>query len=376
MDKAFFAQRREIEEIIHEFSLTVSSSFDREFILKSMFNAVLHVVEVERIGVMIADDAGNYSLSMSRGLGSHGIKLNPDAALIQWLIQEKRSLLRREANESHELRWVRDSLLKELDEIEAVLIIPLFSHNKLIGILSLGEKGEKGEKTSNVGYSEEEMFLLETLTAGAILAFENIRLLDNRINLMINTIDALCVAIESNNRYAEGHSLLVADYSVRIAQQMGLNKEMIESIKIASFLHDIGNIGVSEEILNADRRLTIEEFEDVKTHIPAGMNIVKTIKLSKEVEDCILFHHERVDGSGYPSGLKGEEIPVSARILAVADTYTALLYERPYRQAISHEDALGQIKETSGYDFDPVVVNALIAVEDKAMPVCTVTTNK
>ncbi|MEK7274221.1 MAG: HD domain-containing phosphohydrolase [Candidatus Desantisbacteria bacterium] len=353
VDKAFFAQRREIEEVIHEFSLTVSSSFDREFILKSMFNAVLHVVEVEKIGVMIVDDAGNYSLSMSKGFGSQRMKLNPDTALIQWLIQEKRSLLRREANESHELRWVRDSLLKELDEIEAVLVIPLFSHNKLIGILSLGEK------TSNIGYSEEEMFLLETLTAGAILAFENIRLLDNRINLMINTIDALCVAIESHNRYAEGHSLLVADYSVRIAQQMRLNKEMIESIKIASFLHDIGNMGVSEEILNADRRLTPQEFEDVKAHIATGMNIVKIIKLGKEVEDCILFHHERIDGSGYPSGLKGEEIPVSARILAVADTYTALLHERPYRQAMNHEDALRQLRETSGYDFDPVVVEAL-----------------
>ena len=134
---------------------------------------------------------------------------------------------------------------------------------------------------------------------------------------------------------------------------------MIESIKIASFLHDIGNMGVSEEILNADRRLTPQEFEDVKAHIATGMNIVKIIKLGKEVEDCILFHHERIDGSGYPSGLKGEEIPVSARILAVADTYTALLHERPYRQAMNHEDALRQLRETSGYDFDPVVVEAL-----------------
>ncbi len=353
IDRAFFAQRREIEDIIHEFSLTVSSSFDREFILMSMFNAVLHVVEVEKVGVMIVDDAGNYSLSMSRGLDSQRIKLNQDAALIQWLLQGKRSLLRREANESYDLRWVRDSLLKGLEEIEAVLVIPLFSHNKLIGILSLGEK------LSTLEYSEEEIFLLETLSAGAILAFENIRLLDNRINLMISTIDALCVAIESQNMYAEGHSLLVADYSVRIAQQMGMNKELIESIKIASFLHDIGNMGVSEEILNANRRLTPEEFEDVKAHIPTGMNIVKTIKLCKEVEDCILYHHERMDGSGYPDGLKGEKIPVFARILAVADTYTALLHERPYRHALSHEDALRQLMETSGYDFDPVVVEAL-----------------
>ncbi|MBI4777398.1 HD domain-containing protein, partial [Candidatus Desantisbacteria bacterium] len=355
VDKAFFAQRREIEEVIHEFSLTVSSSFAREFILKSMINAVSHVVEVEKIGVMLVDDSGNYSLSMSTGLSSQGIKLNPSASLINWLIQEKRSLLRREANENQDLKWARDLLIKELEEIEAVLTIPLFSHNRLIGILSLGEK------ISDIGYSEEEMFLLETLATGAILAFENIKLLDNRINLMINTIDALCVAIESNNRYAEGHSLLVADYSVRIAQQMGLNKKMIESIRIASFLHDIGNMGVSEEILNTDRRLTLQEFEDVKAHIPIGMNIVRTIHLDKEVEDCILFHHERMDGSGYPSGLKGEEIPVSARILAVADTYTALLQERPYRAAMNHEDALRQLMETSDYDFDPVVVEALAA---------------
>ncbi|MBI4778428.1 GAF domain-containing protein, partial [Candidatus Desantisbacteria bacterium] len=185
VDKAFFAQRREIEEVIHEFSLTVSSSFDREFILESMFDAISHVVEVEKIGVMIVDDTGNYSLSMSKGLSLRGIKLNPSASLINWLIQEKRSLLRREANENRDLKWARDSLLKELEEIEAVLAIPLFLHNRLIGILSLGGK------TSDVGYSEEEMFLLETLATGAILAFENIRLLDNRINLMINTIDAL-----------------------------------------------------------------------------------------------------------------------------------------------------------------------------------------
>lgn len=360
VDTAFFAQRRELEDIIHEFGLTVSSSFNKEYILNSMIRTVLRIVDVEKISIMVINKAGDYPVSLSVGINSqsHGIRLNPSNHLTCWLVQNKRSLLRRELNENPDLRWVRDDLIQDMKAIEAALVIPLFSHHRLIGLLNLEEK------TSAISYSEEEMALLETLAAEAILAFENIKFFDERINLMINTIDALCMAIEAQNKFVQGHSQLIANYAVLMAKEMELDEATIEVIKIASFLHDIGNIGVSEDILHLDGRLTIEEFEKIKEHVSIGRNIVHSIQLGREIEECILYHHERMDGSGYPFALKGEAIPVSARILSVADAFVAMIHERSYRMALSQQEALGEIQKASGQGFDPLVVTALLAVID------------
>jgi putative nucleotidyltransferase with HDIG domain len=358
VDRTFFHQRQELEELIRDFGLTVEFSFDREFILRATVNTVLRIVEVKRISVMIINEAGEYLVSTALGLAPEkwDIKFDASNCVVTWLAKEKRPLLRREVNENPDLRWIRDDLIRELDRIDAVLIIPLISHDRLLGLLNLGRK------ISEVGFREEEIVLLETLAEAATLAFENIKFFDERVNLVLNTIDALCMAIEAQNKYAKGHAQRVAYYATLVAKELGLDDKTIETVKIASFLHDIGNVGVSEEILNLNRRLTPEEFDKVKLHTLIGVNLIQDINLEKETIECILSHHERLDGSGYPHASKGEAIPISARIVSVVDVYDAMIHDRPYRKAFSQEEALREIRNGKGIKFDPNVVDALIRV--------------
>ena len=137
---------------------------------------------------------------------------------------------------------------------------------------------------------------------------------------------------------------------------MGLNSRFVKEIEIAGLLHDIGKIAVREDVLNKPGKLTDEEYDEIKKHCESGYHILKTVDEYSSLADYVLAHHEKVDGSGYPRGLSGEEIPVAARIIAVADAYEAMVSERPYRNSISHELAIEEIIKWSGHQFDFEIV--------------------
>ena len=158
------------------------------------------------------------------------------------------------------------------------------------------------------------------------------------------------------------HSEVTAHYSAQIAMALGLPPDEIENIRTASLLHDLGKIGISAEILLKSSKLTKEEFEQIKKHPQIGANIIKPIKIMHNTIPLILYHHERWDGKGYPAGLKGEKIPMGARIIAIAEVYVALTSNLPWRKAYSKKEAMEIIKKGSGTQFDPKVVNALLNI--------------
>jgi len=158
------------------------------------------------------------------------------------------------------------------------------------------------------------------------------------------------------------HSEVTAHYSAQIAMALGLPPDEIKSIRAASLLHDLGKIGISAEILLKSSKLTKEEFEQIKKHPQIGANIIKPIKIMHNTIPLILYHHERWDGKGYPAGLKGEKIPMGARIIAIAEVYVALTSNLPWRKAYSKKEAMEIIKKGSGTQFDPKVVNALLNI--------------
>ena len=179
--------------------------------------------------------------------------------------------------------------------------------------------------------------------------------------LFMGSIKALAQALEAKDEYTQGHSERVAEVSVGISQYLSLSESEIHDIWLAGFLHDIGKIGIQEAVLNKPGKLSASEWECVQQHPVLAERILCPIDELTEVIQIVLHHHERYDGSGYPDGVAGSEIPLGARILSVADAYDALTSKRPYRDALSHEDAIGVLKEAAGTQFDPVIVRAFLS---------------
>jgi HD-GYP domain-containing protein (c-di-GMP phosphodiesterase class II) len=184
---------------------------------------------------------------------------------------------------------------------------------------------------------------------------------ENR-DLFLGSIRMLAAAIDEKDPYTRGHSDRVAKYAVMLGQQMGLSAEDLDRLRIASLLHDVGKIGVDDRVLKKPGALTPEEFVIMKQHPTKGANIMRPVAQLKDMLPGIELHHEHVDGRGYPYGLKGEDIPLMARIIAVADTLDAMTTHRPYQTALELSDALRHIRKVAGTKFDLRVVDALESV--------------
>jgi len=181
---------------------------------------------------------------------------------------------------------------------------------------------------------------------------------ENR-QLFIGSIRMLAAAIDEKDPYTRGHSGRVAKYSVIIGEQMGLDAEALDKLRISALLHDVGKIGIDDRVLKKPGALTDEEFHIMKQHPVKGANIMRPVPQLKEMLPGIELHHECVDGRGYPYGLKKEQIPMMARIIAVADTFDAITTNRPYQSAMDLDFALKRVRELAGTRFDPEIVTAM-----------------
>ncbi len=179
---------------------------------------------------------------------------------------------------------------------------------------------------------------------------------------LIEAVFAFAKTIELKDQYTGEHVEKTVQYATEIARALNLQGEEIGRIKQAAILHDLGKIGISEKILNKRSKLTKEEFEEIKKHPQIGVDIIRPIKFLHNIIPIMLYHHERWDGRGYPNGLKGDEIPIGARVVAIADVYQALTSNRPYRKAYQEEEALKIIKKGSGTQFDPMVVTKFLQI--------------
>jgi HD-GYP domain-containing protein (c-di-GMP phosphodiesterase class II) len=191
------------------------------------------------------------------------------------------------------------------------------------------------------------------------------RAADENKNLFMGSIQMLAGAVDEKDPYTRGHSDRVTKYSLMIAKEMGMDPEFLEVLRISAQLHDVGKIGIEDRILKKPGTLTPEEFEIMKTHTTKGANILRPVPQLREMLPGIELHHEALNGRGYPYGLKGDEIPLLARVIAVADTFDALTTNRPYQQAHDPVEALRIIQNLSGQRLDPKAVAALLAVFER-----------
>ncbi len=235
------------------------------------------------------------------------------------------------------------------------LAVPLVVGNETFGILCLSGKA------GSTGFSDDDIYLAIDFARKTASRIENNALYEVFFNNLVDTLKSLIATVEARDSYTKQHSERVTAYALRIAAVLGLGAEEQDLIRFGGFLHDIGKIGVRDTVLLKPGGLTREEFEEIRRHAAIGDEIVKPIKFFTREREIIRHHHEHYDGAGYPDGIAGQRIPLSARILAVADSYDAMTSNRPYREARTHEYAVSELKRCASTQFDPEVVRAFLS---------------
>lgn len=230
--------------------------------------------------------------------------------------------------------------------------VPVVSMDRAVGVIAfVGHKSVSDLKDHT---------LLTAIGRVMGLTLDNVRLYNHEYQTLLHI---LCSALDLRDRVTQGHSRRVADISLTVARQMGVDGEELLDIERGAILHDMGKITLPDAILSKPGPLTPEEWEEMRRHPEVGYRMVKDVPFLHRAAEIVYAHHERCDGAGYPRGLKGEEIPLGSRIFAVVDAYDAMTSDRPYRGARPHEEALAEIQRHTGTQFDPEVVEAFLRAE-------------
>jgi putative nucleotidyltransferase with HDIG domain len=247
-------------------------------------------------------------------------------------------------------------------QVHSFMVAPLKIRDKIFGVVSAyifqGPQFFQGH----------DLYYLSFITQKAASSIENIALYENIYENLFFTMFAFVTALEVRDLYTRRHSTRVARLAQMIAEEIGCTEEELDMINVAGSLHDIGKIGIRDDILLKPGRLTEDEYEKIKEHPAIGADIISKLGLWDREAKIIRYHHERFDGTGYPDGLKGKQIPKLARILSVADCYDAMASDRAYRNKMEKHVVLDIIIENSGTQFDPEVVAVFRQMEDQGLP--------
>jgi len=234
--------------------------------------------------------------------------------------------------------------------IKSLITVPLVTSKGVGGLLILGDRMPGS-------FKEKELFVIEKIASQLAVALENARLYEEMRQLFFSTVASLANAIDAKSPWTKGHSERVMHGAVNIARELGLDENAVERIRLGGLLHDIGKIGVMEALLEKPTELDDDEFPPIRLHPEKGVAILAPISQLKDVLPGILHHHENFDGTGYPGRLAGEAIPLDARIIAVADSFDAMVADRPYRKGLGVTEASEELARCAGTQFDPEIVD-------------------
>ena len=217
-------------------------------------------------------------------------------------------------------------------------------------------------------YSPDELLMIvESALECYQLKIDNENLINDLKDLFSGTVKAIIEALDAKDSFTLGRSRRVAFYAAKIVSKLALNPTEVSQIELAGLLHDIGMIGVAEGILNKTQKLSDEEYEKIKMHVHYSVKILEDIKQLYDITEIIKYHHEYYNGCGYPYGLKGEEIPLGSRIIAIADAFDSMVSNRAYRKSLTPDEAMEIIKQCAGKQFDPNLVQIFEAVLPEAL---------
>ena len=238
---------------------------------------------------------------------------------------------------------------------KSLICAPLIVHRKILGVIEVLNKRDGSE------FGEQDLEAVVSVATTAAMAIENTRLHQTVLEAYKNTITALAAAIDAKDPYTCGHSQRVQEYTLLAGAFLSFSNEEMETLEYAGILHDVGKIAVDSRILNKPGPLTASEWEIMREHPIVGADLLTEIPFLEKSSGLVLCHHERFDGKGYPNGNKGEDIPLGARLIAVADAFDTMTTDRAYRPAMSVDAAVRELHSGAGSQFCPVAVKAFIS---------------
>jgi HD-GYP domain-containing protein (c-di-GMP phosphodiesterase class II) len=357
---------------LHHVSDLLSRASSVEELFDFILSTILEVTGGERAAILLAEQASAIDSSTAINAAAFrtksGVPRVGDMLLSRTVVRDV--LEKGMSTFSHDAQadsryGAGASIVRQ--QIRSVMCAPMRTTDRVLGVLYV-------DSPSTHTFSEAVLELLAAIGNQAGVALHRARLLAEVERLFIDVMRAIAAIIDAKDGNTHRHSERVAQFSVRLARELGLSSDNRAIVEVSALLHDLGKIGVPDAILNKPGALTDQEFEEMKQHPAHGAAILANIQSEKvqQLLPGVKYHHERWDGTGYPEGLKGEDIPLLGRILAVADFLDALSSDRTYRAATPVEDVIDIIRKMSGSAFDPAIVEALLTLHERgelALPV-------
>jgi response regulator RpfG family c-di-GMP phosphodiesterase len=337
---------------LYKVSEAIAASLSLDEVLATVGDTGLHEIQGDLVSTWLDDGEGGYferqRLVQPRAMGVSGDygKLDP-TAFVQHFALDPMLL-------EHGQKGTRFFGTQPAVSLVSLLSVPLRIKQRLVGFIAVASF------TKTKRFDEGQRKLLAIVGSRAAAAIENARLYEDLRATFQQTIQGLAKAIDKMDRYTAGHSDRVATYAMYLATRLGLPPDTIEIVRQSALMHDIGKIGCVMN-LNKPGKLTQDEYEVFKKHPGYGRDILDPIKFLHPLIPGVHLHHERWDGRGYPLGLKGNDVPLIARIIAVADTYDAMTSDRAYRRALPHEVAVNEIERCASTQFDPEVADSFVS---------------
>ena len=347
-------------ELIYKIGQEISISLNLDEVLKTVVERLTTIFNLEICSILLIDElSGELSIKYAKGLDEEIIKrtkFKMGEPISGWVWQNAKPIL----VEDIEKEPLFSRRNQEKYYTHSFISVPLTIKDKVIGVINLNNKKSKES------FTEDDLEIAKGISVEAAIAIENAKLYADLEAIYLHTILTLTEVIDAKDHYTKTHSEHVTNYAVAIAEEMQLSKNEIEMLQKACQLHDIGKIGIHDYILNKPGKLTEEEWKEIRAHSLKATEMLKPLTFLDGVIELIEQHHERYDGKGYPYRLKAEEIKLGARIIAVADAFDAMTTERPYRKALSKEEAIAELKKNKGNQFDPEVVEVLLRILEKS----------
>ncbi len=347
---------KNLEEKIKNLSLVfgvgqdIASCIKLDDVLQTVVNRVVNVMDLEICSVLlINEETEELEINCASGLSDDIIqntKIKMGEKISGWVAQRNEAVL----VENIESNTVFSKQSHEKYYTKSFISVPIAAKGKIMGVININNKKSKDS------FVEDDLNLIKGIANEAAVAIENARLYEGLVDLYSQSIQIIVSAIDLKDHYTEKHTVNVMRYSVNMAKSMSLNPVDIEMIREAARLHSIGKIGIEDYILLKPGKLTEEEWEKIRTIPLKSAELIQPANFIEGVTDIVRQYRERFDGKGYPYGVRGENITLGARIMAVADSFDAMTSDRPYRVALSMEKAIEEIKKQSGSQFDPHVV--------------------
>jgi HD-GYP domain-containing protein (c-di-GMP phosphodiesterase class II) len=330
----------------------VTSNFNLEEVLSMVGKIACNVTKSEAASIILVNAFGNNiyiggSFGIDRVVALEG-PLGFERTMLQHLASSKRPLWIGNVKENP--RFNQQGLL---NGFLSALCAPVIFNKRFLAAIVLYSARHKV-------YTKAHIKVISALSYQVALLLQNYHLYTNTHLNYFNTIKSLVLAMEARDPYTKGHSERVTEYALVIANEMGLRPEQVQMIKYCGALHDVGKIAISDTILNKKGSLTRAERMQIERHPVEGAAVISPLTFLRDGVSLIKYHHERFDGSGYPDGLKGDRIPVTARILACADAYDAMTSERAYKRRLTNQQAIVELRNNAGTQFDPQVTDVFI----------------